>query len=234
VAVGPTPLQPGLLSSTAGFCEGRLAPNSIYAVLHRECGALFPDEMFPDLFAEDGRRPVPPMIVAVVMVLQRPEGLSDREAVDRFAFDAHWKYAAGGLDFDHPAFVHTVLVDMRARLAASVRPDRIFERTGGLFRERLRRLPACGPVHDRQERTRHHYLPARGAPCPGPGTQHRPRLAGRLPGHPAQGRTQDRPLDAAATWRTPRPRAWPGQDRRGLLPARRRRGLRRGLVSSPP
>jgi hypothetical protein len=129
MALGRTPLQPGLLSSTVGFCEGRLAPNSIYAVLHRECDTLFPDEMFADLFALDGRRSVPPMIVAVVMVLQRLEGLSDREAVERFAFDVRWKYAAGGLDFDHPGFVHTVLVDMRARLAASERPDRIFERT---------------------------------------------------------------------------------------------------------
>src|SRR3954454_16182715 len=127
MAVGRTPMQPGLLSSTAGFCEGRLAPNSVYAGLHRECRALFPDEMFVDLFAEDGRRSVPPMIVAVVMVLQRLEGLSDREAVERFAFDARWKYAAGGLDFDYPGFVHTVLVDMRARLARSQAPGRIFE-----------------------------------------------------------------------------------------------------------
>ena len=66
-----------------------------------------------------GGASVPPMIVAVVMVLQRIEGCSDREAVDRFAFDARWKYAAGGLDFDYPGFVHTVLVDMRARLARS-------------------------------------------------------------------------------------------------------------------
>ena len=60
---------------------------------------------------------------------QRIEGCSDREAVDRFAFDARWKYAAGGLDFGYPGFVHTVLVDMRARLARSARPDRIFEVT---------------------------------------------------------------------------------------------------------
>jgi len=90
---------------------------------------LFPDEMFADLFTDVGRRCVPPMIVAVVMVLQRIEGCSDREAVDRFAFDTRWKYAAGGLDFDYPGFVHTVLVDMRARLADSQRPDRIFEVT---------------------------------------------------------------------------------------------------------
>ena len=49
--------------------------------------------------------------------------------MDRFAFDLRWKYAAGGLDFDYPGFVHTVLVDMRARLARSQRPDRIFEVT---------------------------------------------------------------------------------------------------------
>ncbi len=61
------------------------------------------------------------------MVLQRVEGLSDREAVERFTFDARWKYAAGGLDFNYPGFVHTVLVDMRARLRRSQRPDRIFD-----------------------------------------------------------------------------------------------------------
>jgi IS5 family transposase len=141
-----------LLSSTVSFVEGRLAPNSIYAVLHRECRDLFPDEMFADLFAVDGRRSVPPMIVAVVMVLQRLEGLSDREAVERFAFDVRWKYAAGGLDFDHPGFVHTVLVDMRARLAGSQRPERIFERTvevasqAGLVGRR--RVLDSAPIYD--------------------------------------------------------------------------------------
>ena len=127
MTLGRAPRQADLLRSTVEFCEGRVPANSIYGVLHRECFALFPDEMFADLFTDVGRRSVPPMIVAVVMVLQRVEGLSDREAVERFAFDARWKYAAGGLDFDYPGFVHTVLVDMRARLARSDRPDRIFE-----------------------------------------------------------------------------------------------------------
>ncbi len=129
MTLGLTPRRGGSLASTAAFCEGRIAPDSAYALLHRECSALFPDEMFADLFAVTGRPSVPPMIVAVVMVLQRLEGCSDREAVDRFAFDARWKYAAGGLDFDYPGFVHTVLVAMRARLARSARPDRIFEVT---------------------------------------------------------------------------------------------------------
>jgi len=129
MTLGLAPRQADLFRSTAAYCEGRVAPDSIYGILHRECFALFPDEMFADLFDGAGRRSVPPMIVAVVMVLQRFEGCSDREAVDRFSFDARWKYAAGGLDFDYPGFVHTVLADMRARLARSQDPGRIFEAT---------------------------------------------------------------------------------------------------------
>jgi Transposase domain (DUF772)/Transposase DDE domain len=129
MTLGVTPRQQNMFGSTVAYCAGRVPADSIYSVLHRECFSLFGDEMFADLFTDVGRRCVPPMIVAVVMVLQRIEGCSDREAVDRFAFDNRWKYAAGGLDFDYPGFVHTVLVDMRARLAASERPDRIFEVT---------------------------------------------------------------------------------------------------------
>ncbi len=127
MTLGVAPRQADLLCNTARFCEERVSSESIYGVLHRECFTLFPDEMFADLFTDVGRHSVPPMIVAVVMVLQRLEGCSDREAVERFCFDVRWKYAAGGLDFDHPGFVHTVLVDMRARLARSKRPNRIFE-----------------------------------------------------------------------------------------------------------
>jgi hypothetical protein len=93
--VGTQAVQVDLLRSTVTFCEGRVARDSVYGVLHRECFNLFPDEMFADLFTDVGRRSVLPMIVAVVMVLQRFEELSDREAAERFAFDARWKYAAG-------------------------------------------------------------------------------------------------------------------------------------------
>jgi hypothetical protein len=127
MSLGKSPTHEDLYRSSAEFCDERLGESSVYKLLHRECHRLFADETFADLFTDRGRRSVPPRIVAVVMVLQRIEGLSDREAVERFTFDLRWKYAAGGLDLEHPGFVHTVLVDMRARLRASERPDRIFE-----------------------------------------------------------------------------------------------------------
>jgi hypothetical protein len=152
MTLGVAPGQADLFRGSAAFCEGRVAPGSIYGILHRECFALFPDELFADLFRGVGRRSVPPMIVAVVMVLQRIEGLSDREAADRFAFDVRWKYAAGGLDFDYPGFAHTVLVDMRARLAASGRPGRIFDAALAAAREAgltgRRRVLDSTPLYD--------------------------------------------------------------------------------------
>ncbi len=70
MTLGQSPRQPDIFRSTAAYCEGRVAPDSIYGLLHRECFGLFPDALFGDLFTDIGRRSVPPMIVAVVMVLE--------------------------------------------------------------------------------------------------------------------------------------------------------------------
>jgi hypothetical protein len=152
MTAGVTPKQADLWRGTAALCEGRVGEQSIWTVLYREGDRLFADELFADLFAEVGRRSVPPRIVATVMVLQRLQGLSDREAVEAFSFDARWKYACGGLAFDYPGFSHTVLVDMRARLAASARPERIFEVTVAAARQAglvgVRRVLDSTPLYD--------------------------------------------------------------------------------------
>lgn len=127
MTLGKAPRHADLFRSSAELCEEELGATSIYRLLHDEAHRLFADESFADLFMSRGRRSISPRIVATVMVLQRFEGLSDREAVERLTFDLRWKYAAGGLDYDHRGFVHTVLVDMRARLRASSHPNRIFD-----------------------------------------------------------------------------------------------------------
>jgi DDE family transposase/transposase-like protein DUF772 len=148
--------QLDLLDPVTRLCEETLPTNSIFAFLHAQRDVLFPDGLFADLFAAVGRRSVPPSVVATVMVLQRLEGLSDREAVDRFTFDARWRYAAGVGGWDNTAhrvgFAHTVLVDMRERLRRSRRPDRVFEvaldaaRAAGLLGRR--RVLDSTPLYD--------------------------------------------------------------------------------------
>jgi Transposase domain (DUF772)/Transposase DDE domain len=129
VTLGQADRQGDLLDDVTRFCDQALPESSIYAVLHRDRDRLFPDEMFADLFSDKGRRSVPPSVVATVMVLQRLAGLSDRDAVERYTFDARWRYAAGVGGYDGAGwdrFAHAVLVDMRARLAKSADPRRIF------------------------------------------------------------------------------------------------------------
>jgi len=134
MSLGEAPKHDDLFRSSTTYCDGRLSETSIYRLLHERGPVLFSDASFADLFKEVGRNSVAPQILATVMVLQRVEGLSDREAVDRFAFDMRWKYAAG-VDLDYPSFVHTVLVNMRARLRASKSPDRIFEAALAMAKE---------------------------------------------------------------------------------------------------
>jgi hypothetical protein len=132
MSLGEAKRQERLFDEVGEYCAGRLSESSVYTFLHREREHLFPDSEFADLYSSRGRRSVPPSVVATVMVLQRIEGCSDREAVERFAFDVRWRYAAGVSGYAGGGcqdFVHTVLVDMRERLRRSSRPDRIFEVT---------------------------------------------------------------------------------------------------------
>ena len=88
---------------------------------------MFPDALFADLFPSRlGRPSLPGEVVASVIVLQALYGHSDREAVDALTFDLRWK-AACGYAIDAKGFDSTALTYWRKRLAASDRPQRIFE-----------------------------------------------------------------------------------------------------------
>jgi hypothetical protein len=104
-----------------------LPPGSVYAFLAEHRRELFPDAMFADLFPSSRGRPSEPAdVVAAVLVLQALEGRSDREAVEALTFDLRWK-AACGWPVGAAAFHPTVLTYWRRRLAASARPQRIFD-----------------------------------------------------------------------------------------------------------
>jgi hypothetical protein len=131
-----------------------LSSGSVYRLLAEHGDRLFGDDYFADLFRRSrlGRPTIPARTIATVMLLQAFEGLSDREACDRLAFDLRWK-AAAGLAVASGSFHPTVLVGMRNRLRASGRPRRLFEdvnvtaRAAGLLRGRRRVLDST-PLYD--------------------------------------------------------------------------------------
>ena len=128
-----------------------LKAGSVFAFLAANRQELFPDEMFADLFPSGRGRPsVPADVMAAVITLQALHGLSDSETVDAVTFDLRWK-AACGLPVTAGAFHATTLTYWRRRLAASDRPNRIFEavkavvaQTGALAgRPAARWIPRC-------------------------------------------------------------------------------------------
>jgi len=104
-----------------------LEPGSVFALLAEHRGRLFPGELFADLFPSGRGRPsIPGEVIASVIVLQSLYGHSDREAVEALTFDLRWK-AACGYPIDAKGFDPSTLTYWRRRLAASDRPQRIFE-----------------------------------------------------------------------------------------------------------
>jgi hypothetical protein len=123
---GESDRQRGLLDveSVAGHLLER---GSVFALLAEHRDRLFPSELFADLFPSGRGRPsIPGEVIASVIVLQALYGHSDREAVDALTFDLRWK-AACGYAIDAKGFDSSTLTYWRKRLAASDRPQRIFD-----------------------------------------------------------------------------------------------------------
>jgi hypothetical protein len=118
--------DPELMDAAA--LVGHLVPTgSVFAFLAQHRREVFPPDLFEDLFpSTTGRPSVPIDIAASMLVLQTLTDLSDREAMQAVRCDIRWKVACG-LPLDHEGFHSTTLTYWRRRLAASPRPNRIFD-----------------------------------------------------------------------------------------------------------
>src|SRR3954452_2859849 len=151
VMQGTSPAQHGVMDAES-WLGGLLPSGSVYAFLAEHRRELFPDALFADLFPSRLGRPSEPAdVVAAVLVLQALQGLSDREAVEALSFDLRWK-AACGWPVAAAGFHPTVLTYWRRRLAASDRPNRIFDAvrevvaaTGALTGKTRRALDSTSP-----------------------------------------------------------------------------------------
>ena len=112
----------------AGEVTGHLvAPGSVFGFLAEHRRELFPDSFTADLFpSRTGRPSLPADLVGSVLVLKELFDLSDTQTADALKFDLRWKVACGRsllqLSFDP-----STLVYWRKRIAASGRPDRVFD-----------------------------------------------------------------------------------------------------------
>jgi len=130
----------------AEMIAGHLVPaGSVFAFLAEHRRELFPDSFTADLFpSQTGRPSLPADLVGSVLVLKELYDLSDPQTADALKFDIRWKVACGR-SLTQVSFDPSTLVYWRRRIAASGRPDRVFDAVAeviaqtGILRGRRRR-----------------------------------------------------------------------------------------------
>ncbi len=101
---------------------------TFYGLLARYGADWFRDEDFVALYREDFGRPcVPPSQLAVALLLQAHDSVSDEEAISRSAFDLRWKVALG-LELDEKLCAKSTLQRFRAQLVLHEATGQIFDR----------------------------------------------------------------------------------------------------------
>lgn len=109
--IGPIPAET-MRVAHAAYPKGSLAMR-----LRDEFGGIYQDEQFGALFPVRGQPAETPWRLAIVLVLQYVEGLTDQQAAEAVRGRIDWKYALG-LDLADPGFDASVLAEFRERLVA--------------------------------------------------------------------------------------------------------------------
>ena len=106
---------PSVPEETNRVARAAFPKGSLCLQIADELGSIYTDNQFSALFPRRGKHAEAPGRLALAMVLQFVEGLSDRQAADAVRGRSDWKYALG-LSLIDPGFDHTVLSEFRSRL----------------------------------------------------------------------------------------------------------------------
>jgi len=117
---GPVP------EDTARIAKRAFRKGNIYLTIGDQIGLVFSDADFSHLYAADGAPAVSPVILALVVIFQFIEDLSDEAAADSVRARIDWKYALH-LPLGYPGFDASLLSDFRARLVQHAAGQQMFE-----------------------------------------------------------------------------------------------------------
>lgn len=112
-------LQPAIIGhipqATMHIAKAAFPNGNVYMCMRDELGSIYQDTDFEALFPRCGQPAESPWRLALVLVMQFAEGLSDRQAAEAVRARIDWKYALS-LELDDPGFHYSVLSEFRARL----------------------------------------------------------------------------------------------------------------------
>src|SRR5262245_2792847 len=111
------PLGYQIPDETARVAAAAFPNGNIYMELHAKLGMLYTNTRFAQLFSATGQPAYDPARLALVLVFQFLEGLSDRQTAQAVRSRIDWKYALA-LQLTDPGFDASILCDFRERLIA--------------------------------------------------------------------------------------------------------------------
>jgi transposase len=106
---------PPIPAETAAAAQAAFPRGNRYIKMRDELGVFYTDQDFVSLFPTRGQPAEAPWRLALVVVFQFAEGLSDEQAAEAVRARIDWKYALS-LELSDPGFDASVLSEFRGRL----------------------------------------------------------------------------------------------------------------------
>ena len=139
-AIPPVPEKTKTVAQAA-FPQGNL-----YMQMRDELGSIYRDDIFLELYSDEGQPGWSPWRLALVTVMQFAENLSDRQAADAVRARLDWKYALS-LELSDPGFHYSILSEFRTRLVQHEKSQLLLDEILKIFKDK-------GWIKDRgQQRT---------------------------------------------------------------------------------
>ena len=119
----------------ARLVEPLLAADSVYRLVAECVDDFLDDEQFSELYADEGRPGINPVVLSLVTIFQFLEKLPDRAAAQMAVMRMDWKYALRQL-LDWGGFHYSDLCNFRKRLLEHGQESLVFEHLLGYLHER--------------------------------------------------------------------------------------------------
>ena len=134
MSLNPQPIPP-VPEETVKVAQAAFPKGNLYLRLRDELGVFYTDCDFDNLYSVYGQPGYAPWRLAMVLVMQFLENLSDRQAAEAVRGRIDWKYALS-LELTDPGFDFTILSEFRERLIKEEGEQEILNKMLQKFQEK--------------------------------------------------------------------------------------------------
>ena len=134
MSVKPAPIPP-IPEQTKQVAEAAFPKGNVNMQMRDELGSIYTDELFTELYSDEGQPGWSPWRLALVTIMQFAENLSDRQAADAVRARLDWKYALS-LELSDRGFHYSILSEFRSRLVEQEKGQLLLDAILKVFKEK--------------------------------------------------------------------------------------------------